>query len=246
MMEGSQIVFSNVNGTAYNNFKYTNNGSANTTGPGLADTTVSPLGFRTNSLKPLTSNGLKFRYLQLANPNEQLNTFGKIWGNSTFVSDSNTSITVDLYMPGSVEGADSPDATVTMTKTTNASSANATYRLGALFTGDRPRYALVVITVKNPSATAGATAFVADILNGTNNVTNLSLWYRGEPSTIMFELLGDSAANAIAMLSNTETWGANTIGKAIRDSATQTDTVEATLTEVLSNTDATQAKVNNL
>ncbi len=199
MIEGSQVVFSNVNGTAYNNYRYSNNGSAQTTGSGLADTTVSPLGYRTNRLAPLTAVGYKFRYLQLARPNEQLNTFGKIWCNAAFLAAAGCTVTVDLYMPGHVEGVDAPDVSVTMTKTSTSTDANATYRLGALYSGTRPRYASIVITATNSAATASAYAYVGDILNATNDVTNLNTWYQGQPSTIMFEQLGDASANAIAV-----------------------------------------------
>lgn len=234
MVEGSQIVMSNVNGTAYNNYKYTNNGSAQFTGSGLSDTTVPLLGSYTYRHAPTTTTGIKYRYLQTATPGATFVTYGKVWGNSTFVSDGSTAITVDLYLPGHVEGVDSPDATTTMTKTTNNTSANAQYLLSALYSGTRPRFASVVITMTNPSATSSAYAYVGDVLNSENDSTKFKLVYKGQPTDIM--PLGASTDPGSVAIS---TWAQST-------ATTTPGTFGKLAVDVLSNTDATQAKVNNL
>lgn len=221
LIEGSQIVISNINGTAYDNTKITNNGKAVATGTGLTDTTLSPLGNRTYRHDPTTAVGIKYRYNQIASVNSNFLTYGKVWGNSTFVTDPNTTVTVDLYLPGTVEGVDTPSATTTMTKTTTASSAQAQYSLTAFYPGTRPQLATVVVTATNPSATPSANVYIGDILNARNDTTNFSLMTEGQPAEVMPETAGESGAIATAVVAgvwnDTNTYGVGSKGKNVKD-----------------------------
>jgi hypothetical protein len=218
LIEGSQIVFANVNGTAYNNYKYTNNGQAVFTGPGLTDTTVPNIGSYAYRHDPLTSTGIKYRYLQLVTPNAVFITYGRVWGNSAFVTDGATTITANLYMPGVAEG-DTPSATVTMTKTTDKTSANAVYQLSATNTVTIPTYALVVVTLKNPSATSSVYAYIGDILNAENDNTKFKAVFEGQPTRMM--PLGantDPGAVSTYVWADTASYASGTKGKIQSDS----------------------------
>ena len=219
LIEGSQIVMANVNGTAYNNYKYTNNGSATYTGSGLADTTTPNIGSYTYRHDAITSTGIKYRYKQLVSPNAVFVTYGKVWGNSTFVSDGSTSITVDLYMPGVAEG-DTPSATVTMTKTTDKTSADANYNLSATNTVTRPRFATIIVTVSNPSATSGAYAYIGDILNAENDTTKFKVALNGQPPEVMpLGASTDPGSVSTYVWSDSETYGSGTKGKLLKEAA---------------------------
>lgn len=201
MLAGSQVVMANINNIVYNNLKFTNNGIATVTGTGLTDTTLSPLGNCTYRQEPTTAAGIKYRYTQTASPGANFLTYGKVWGNSTFVSDGATTITVDLYLPGQVEGVDTPTDTVTMTKTSTKTSSNAQFNLKGYYSGSIPSDALIVITIKNPNATPNAYAYIGDILNANNDVTKFKVMYQGQPSLRMPETAGESGVIATAVVS---------------------------------------------
>ena len=212
LIEGSQIVLSNVNGTAYNNYKYTNNGSARYAGGTLADTTAGNISDYTYRHDSVTSTGIKYRYRQLVTPNAVFVTYGRVWGNATFVSDGSTSITVDLYMPGVAEG-DTPSATTTMTKTSDKTSEDSKFTLTAANTATRPRYATIVITIKNPSATSGAYAYIGDILNAENDTTKFKVAFEGQPAEVMpLGASTDPGAVSTYMWSDNSTYPAGTKG----------------------------------
>lgn len=219
LIEGSQIVFSDVNGTAYNNYKYTNNGIATFTGSGLTDTTVPNIGTYTYRHAPLTTTGMKYRYRQLVTPSAVFVTYGRVWGNSTFVSDGSASVTVDLYMPGVAEG-DTPSATTTMTKTTDKTSENSRFTLTAANTATRPQYATIVITVKNPSATSSAYAYIGDILNAENDTTKFKVVLRGEPSQVMpLGASTDPGSVGIYVWADNNAYSSGTKGGVLQDAA---------------------------
>jgi hypothetical protein len=81
----------------------------------------------------------------------------------------------------------------------------------ANYTGTVNGLATVRITAK--SATSNAYIYVADLFNGTNDITNLKTWYNALPASIMYEQLGDAAA-VWAVPSATLTV-AGTIGKSV-------------------------------
>lgn len=232
LFEGSEIIFKNLNNVEYTNYRFTNNGQAQFTGPGLADTTVPNLGTYAVRIDPITSTGLKFRYRQLASPGTNFVTYGRIWGNSTFVSDPNTSITVELYLPGTIPGVDAPSQSVTMTKTTDKTSADATFNLSEVYNGAIAENAVIIVTIKNPSATAGASVYVGDLLNSENATTKFEDVWEGETQQVM-PLGASTDPGSVAV----GVWSYGT-----RELTANTSEIG----EILSNTDATQAKVDLL
>lgn len=196
---GSQIKIHALNGTAYKHRTYSPGGSLRACGAGLTDTTVRTVGnYSEGYYAEDASVGIVKDYKVSAKSNTYVSASLFLWGNAAFVAASDASIQVDLYLPGST----TPDATKTMTKTTDAFSANAACQLAAYYTGAEDSYATVRVTVK--TVTANAYAYVADFFNGTNSITGFKTWYQGQPSPIMFEQLGD--ANAVwAVLTSTQT-----------------------------------------
>jgi len=189
MLQGSTLKFHQWQDTANNHLWYTPNGIVRSTGAGLSDTTVRSAGtlnarFASESL----DIGTSFSYLVLAKAQSYVQASGFIYENADFVADPAASVTVEFYLPGSTY----PDSSQLMTLTTDANSNNAVYALTGYYSATEPAYATVKIIVR--TATASAYAYLADIFNGTNEITNLNTWYKGQPSPIMFEQLGDAAA----------------------------------------------------
>ena len=162
---GSRIKFHNLNDTINNHTAYAPEGILRSSGAGLADTTVRTAGTLNMRFAPEdATTGLQFEYLVLARPSTYVSASGFLYANAAFVAAGDSSIVVDLYLPGST----TPDATKTMTETRNANSSDAVYALSAYYSGTVPAYATVRITVK--TATASAYAYLADIFNGTNDI----------------------------------------------------------------------------
>lgn len=213
MASGSRVKFQTLNDVTNEHRWYAPEGVGSSTGAGLPDTTVRTAGTLNQRFAAEDSIiGLQWEFLVLARPSTFVSIAGFIYDNAAFVADLAATATVDLYLPGST----SPDATQVMTNTTNANSSDAVFALAAFYGGTVPLYATVRITVK--TATVAAYAYLADIFNGTNDITNLKTWYGGQPSSIMFEQLGDAAA-VWAVLTSTLTT-AGTTGKKLKDDLT--------------------------
>lgn len=177
------LLFNRLNQTANNHRWYTELGSAQSTGAGLADTTVRTPGTLNIRLNPENAvTGFQWEYLIPAVPGKAVQSFLFIQKNSTFGTDV---ATVELFLPGSTVA----DATATVSNTTGS---YLVYSVAANYAGTENLYARVRVTAK--SVAAGAYLYVADISNGTNDIINLKTWYRGKPSSIMFEQLGDAGA----------------------------------------------------
>lgn len=219
-LSGTNIRFNKLNNTVNNHLTYYNTGIVRSTGASLADTTVRTAGTLNLRFAPEdATTGIVYEYLVLARASSYVQASGFLYCNAAFVSASDSSITVDLYLPGST----TPDATKTMTETATASSSDAVFALASYYNGTVPAYARVRITVK--TATAAAYVYLADIFNGTNDITNLKTWYQGLPSPIMFEQLGDSQAVWNVLTSTMTTDG--TAGKMLVDTNTKTDDNQA-------------------
>lgn len=178
---GTEIAFHNHNQTDNTHFWYTNYGSGQPTGAGLSDTTVYTPGSLACRLSPESTEGQTMEFHVLARAGRVVNVFGLVKKNAAHSADE---VSVDLYLPGSL----TPDDTYIMPNDTNWNL----FDVGALYSGTIDLYARVVITAK--SATAGAYAYIDDILNGTNELTALDVWFEGKPSPVMYEELGDAAA----------------------------------------------------
>lgn len=217
-LAGSRINFKNLNGTAYKHRSYTPGGSSRASGPGLTDTTVRTTGNYAHAIYAEdATDGAIEEYKVVAKSNTSVSASLFLWGNAAFVAAGDASILVELFLPGSTTA----DATKTMTKTTDAFSADASCQLSAYYSGTEDSYATIRVTVK--TATASAYAYVADFFNGSNEITGFKVWDKGQPSPIMFEQLGD--ANAVwAVLTSTQTT-AGTMGEILSDALTLTDFV---------------------
>lgn len=209
---------------------YTNNGSGFSSGSGLDETTVDTVGSLACALLPETSTGIRFEYPIPVSVGEVISVFGKFWCNATFLADPSATLTAELFLPGSLVA----DQTVTLTKTTDPTSDDAVYRLGLINTATTGDVATVRLTAK--TTTAGAKAFVDNLNGGTNPISALDIWYRGQPLAFQLspQTLGDAAANATAVWDRaaSQHTTAGTMGKILQDAE--------------ANTDVTQAKVDTL
>lgn len=190
------VLFDKLNQTENNHRWYTNYGSARSTGATLGDTTVrtsGTLNVRMDS-EDITT-GFSFEYKVLAVPGLAVSALGFIQKNTAFGTDV---ALVELFLPGSTVADDSQ----TMSNTTGS---YLVYNLAAIYSGTISRYATVRITAK--TITSAAYLYVADIYNGTNHITDLTTWNNGQPSDIMFEQLGDSAAVWAVLTSTLTTTG---------------------------------------
>jgi hypothetical protein len=174
------------------NFKhrwYEPYGTAYKCGVDMEDTTVTPLSQNCLRLDPTNDDiGFVWEFKVIATPDQVVNIFGKLKKNTEATLDS---ACVKLYLPGSTTA----DATYELPDDTEWNN----WSVSANYTGDSYSWATIKICCK--SVTTDAKFYIGDIYNGTNNITNLALWYKGKPSNIMFEQLGDAVANADAVWS---------------------------------------------
>jgi hypothetical protein len=188
MASDSTIGFDLFNGLVNDHRWYTAEGSFRSTGASLGDTTVRTPGSLNLRIAPESATGAYWDFYVLSRVSQSAIANGFIYCNAAFLADAGASVTVSLFLPGSLVA----DETVTMTKTTNGSSNDATFNLTRYFTGTVPLYSRIRINAI--TTTASAYVYVADIFGGTNPITNFTTWYNGQPSPIMFEQVGDSQA----------------------------------------------------
>lgn len=213
---GTVIAFQKLNGTENNNIWYSATGTARATGAGLVDTNTHTSGKLSLRIAPENvTSGFIVSFLTPARVGKYAYIAGFAQLNAAFTADASSSCVVDLYLPGST----TPDASATILKTTNSWQ---TFAVAALYAGAVDLYATVRITVK--TTTASAYAYFADFYNGTNTVTDLSTWYNGQPSSILFEQLGDAQANWAVLTSTLTT--ASTVGKLVVDMNTNVSDIE--------------------
>lgn len=178
----TEILFNKINTTANRHMWYSEYGSAQSTGAGLPDSTVRTPGTLNVRIAPENSaTGFQYEYLVLAVPGKAVQSFLFVQKNAAFSTDV---VTVELFLPGSTVA----DATTTVS---NVIGSYNVYGVAANYLGTESLYARVRVTAK--TVTPSAYIYLADISNGTNNIINFNTWYRGKPSTIMFDQLGDPA-----------------------------------------------------
>lgn len=224
-LEGSEYAFFEMDGDINKHRWYRKVGSGWSSGAGLTDTTTRTAGSLALCLKPEdNTNGMFWQTLIPANPSSQSNIFGYAYRNATF---SSGTFKVELFLPGSL----TPDASYTFPTTTGTWLP---FNISAYYSGTTSRYALVKFTAI--TNTAGAYAFIDDLYDaGTGNkVAGLDTWYNGKPSPVMVSTDTSSIPAQVWAYPNNNT-SANTMG------ANQVES-----SEILSNTDATQAKVDTL
>ncbi len=213
LIEGSKVAFQDINGNTDDHAFYSTNGEFRSTGVGLTDTTYRTADHLSARMAPNnTSPGKYWDFLVLAKANSAVSCFGFIKKNTLFGADD---VIADLYLPGLTPGVDTPDDTYTLPAGTGYNP----FFLGANHAGAKPRMATVRISAK--SSTAGAYAYLADFFNGSNDLINFNLWYRGEPSVVMFPELGDPES-VWAVLESTQT-SPGTMGKKHVDNLTFID-----------------------
>lgn len=192
---GSELKFHKYQQTENNHLWYTPDGINRSTGAGLVDTTVRTAGTLNLRLAPENvSPGDIWEFNVLARVSSIVSASGFITKNAAFAGDGAASVVVELFLPGSTVA----DYSQTMPNNTSTNP----FTVFASYTSTVPALATVRITAK--SATAAAYAYVADIFNGTNDITNLKTWHEGKPAQIMFEQLGDAQA-VWAVLKSTQT-----------------------------------------
>lgn len=225
MLEGSEIKFQNINGDDSNHGWYRRVGSAASAGSGLTDTTVRTAGSLSLVLKPEdNTDGMYWETTIPANSSSQVGIFGYAYRNATF---SSGTFKVELFLPGSTTA----DSSYTFPTTTGSWLP---FNISAYYSGTVSRLAKVRFTAI--TATSGAYAFIDDIYDaGTaNKVAGLDVWFEGKPSPVIAAIDTSSIPAQVWAYPNTNT-SANTMG------ANQIES-----SEILSNTDVTQAKVDTL
>ena len=216
---GSRIVFDTFNQTLNDNRFYTAYGSVVSTGAGLADTTVKTAGNFSRKLTPTNIEGITETFRILSPVSGISSTYFAAKRTSDFVG----TVKFELFLPNT----DSSANTITWT----SGSVTADTWIPVSLTADTinviPRYAEVRITAKG---TAGSVYFT-DIYNGSTAETGLRLFYEGRLQAITPTVV-DIPGIVNAVWSDSQSYPSGTKGK--------------TLSDTESNTDVTQAKVDQL
>lgn len=186
MNNGSKIAFNKFNQVANTHKWYLPEGIAQSTGAALSDTTVHTAGSLALRIAPEdSSTGFIWDFKVLARVGTACQILGFLKKNAAFGTDV---VTVELYLPGLTPGVDTPSDTQTMPDDTVWN----VFALAASYTGTEELYATVRVIAK--TTTASAYIYIDDLYNGTNPITAMDVWDRGEPSPIMYAELGDAAA----------------------------------------------------
>lgn len=186
-LPGTLIRFHAMNGNDNDHTWYTVNGQGRSTGAGLVDTTIKTVDSLGVRLAPETEDGINQRFSILAKPDNAVSVLGFVKLNAAFTGDADTVCTANLTLPGEVESADSQ----VMSKLTNDWQV---FNLAALYSGTVTAFATITINATNINLVSAAYAYIDDMYNGTNEITALDVWLEGQPSSILFEQLGDAAA----------------------------------------------------
>lgn len=236
---GGGIKFHKIQNTDYQHEVYTKTGRMFCTGAGLADTTV-----RTNPYFAITkniklspenlTNGLSWSFKVNAKANTNVFVTGFIKKNALMVG---SVVQVELYLPLAI----TPAATMIMPDDEIFNP----FGLYANYVASVNGFATLKITAF--SSTIGAAIYVADIYNGTNDISNLNTWEDALPSELMVaELFNADAIMGVLMASATT---AGTFGKIINDIKTIIDNINVETGEINTETDGITIidnKIDNL
>jgi hypothetical protein len=182
---GSVVAFHNLNNdaTGMNHSWYTPFGSAHACMTGLDDTTETASGHPTVGIYPEDSTyGFTWSFQVPVFQYYSGSILASLKRNATFASGD---VIVEIYLPGSTT-ADDTYTMSTTTETWETATAAKTY------SGSVDGLATIKITAK--TTTSGAYLYVGNIFGGTNQVTNLNVWYNGMPSSLMFDQIGNPLA----------------------------------------------------
>ena len=172
----SQDISGTINDNVVNMFT----GKIRSTGAGLPDTTVRTSSSLALRIEPRSGFAQKFIFQVPLRLGEAVSVLGYAMRNAQMTSD----IGVALYFPGIVEAVSS----VSLVAGTNWQL----WSLSGNWTGASNRYGIVEFEV--PYDQAGGYLYIDDIGNGNNILTALDLWEFGEPSSVMYNELGDPQA----------------------------------------------------
>lgn len=179
---GSSINFHKLSGVENDHRWYTPYGMARSCGAGLADTTTLTAGSLCLGIYPEdATHGFTYEFNIMTRVGGAGAIFGRVQKNAAMAADN---VSVDLWLPGSLS-ADVSEILPTDT------SINA-YAVAENYLGTVPAFSKVVFTVQ--SAAVGARCYFDDLFNGTDELNGFDLWYRGQPSPVIVEQAGDSAA----------------------------------------------------
>lgn len=187
MVVGSLVRFHNIDqdATGMNHEWYTSYGSARACMTGLTDTQETPAGHPTVRIAAESSDpGFSWEFQVPVFETYSASFLGLLQRNVTFNAAAG-SVVVEIWLPGSITA----DATYTMSTTTGVWE---TATAGVTYGGTIDGMATVKIIAK--TTTAGAYLYVGDLYGGTNQVTNLNVWYNALPSPVMFDQIGNAAA----------------------------------------------------
>jgi len=198
-------------------------GMANSTGAGLTDTTVRTLGSYNIRIAPEdNTTGFIWDFKIIATPNQQTFLNGFIRKNNVYGSDL---AKIELFMPGT-DLTGLPDDTFTAS---NDIDVYKSFIVGRTYTGTVPALATIRITAK--SNTPGAYLYLADLYNSQDA---LNLWDNAQPVSPIVATSFNSVPGLVWNYPSSNTT-ANTMGEK-----------QILSDEILSNTDASQAKIDQL
>lgn len=157
-------------------------------------------------------------------------------------------VKIDLYLPDNPIGFENPDASVMLDDSTGSSFTDEDEQSVAMaveYDGDIPGAAVVTVNIK--SNTPGAALYADDFFNAGDRtttydaITGLNVWSDGKP----LEVISPSASSADDIAAAVWSFPQNRANSvdSMGESALETNTE---VREALLNTDATQAKVDQL
>lgn len=226
MLEGSRIGFHRYQDTDRNHRAYQPNAEIYSSGTGLTYT-IADTTFDANSLSmrnaPLNaSNYGTFNWYMPQRAGNTIVFLGKLY----FTSDFDGDALVNLYL----DGSDTPDDSYTLS---GSHSTWIPFVLSADYTsGIYDRNARIELKVRGTAGAVHADTFF-NSSQATNPIGSLDLWQDGVPNTYLVSTVASASEISNVVWSDSNTYSAGSKGNILAS-------------EILSNTDATQAKVDGL
>lgn len=189
---GSKIRFHRYQNTDNQHYWYTDVGSAQATGSGLADTNVRTVGSLAARLSPEdNATGFEWDFQIPVNAHNVATFFGYFGANAALATDVSASARIELWLPGAASASATTSIPLTDVITTPGTIWPAV-QISSQYTGDISGLATVKIFVL--TATPGAYLYADDFYNAGDTMTSkdpatgLDIWYNALPLTIMTPL----------------------------------------------------------
>ncbi len=181
-------------------FVYQTYGTHQSSGATLDDTTTRTVGALAYRFAPTdVTTGIYWEFDVPAPANSAVGVIGFARENTAFEGDASSVLKMELFLPGSTTADD------TVTFAPSAANAWGVWSLTANYTESVSALAKVRITAK--TATASAYAYIADIWNGTNEITNLNTWKDALPSPVQMQDFANPASVWSVLTSGNTTAG---------------------------------------